>query len=141
MGAIRKSVELEYPRLMVWDAITNRKDLAEWLMPNDFEPVIGHKFTFQTDPAPGFDGIVQAEVLELEPPERLAIAWRGGGIDTVVTFVLTETAKGTRLNLTHDGFALRQLPIRVILSVGWRGLLRKKLPAHISQKGGLSDGT
>lgn len=30
---------------------------------NDFEPRIGHRFQFRTEPAPGFDGVVNCEVL------------------------------------------------------------------------------
>ena len=132
MGTIRKSVDLAFPLVMVWDTLTNSDDLAKWLMPNDFKPELGHKFTFQTDPAPGFDGTVHSEVLEIVAPTRLVIAWKAGSLDTTVTFVLQETATGTRLDLIHDGFALRQLPTRAILSTGWGRILRKKLPAHLN---------
>ncbi len=135
MGTIRKSVDLAFPRLMVWETLINPKDLAVWLMPNDFRPEVGHKFTFQTDPAPGFDGTVHSEVLELDPPQRLVISWKAGNLDTIVEFTLTETATGTRMDLVHDGFALRQLPTRAILSAGWGRILRKKLPAHLTSKG------
>ena len=138
MGTIRKSVDLDFPRLMVWETLINPQDLAVWLMPNDFKPEVGHKFTFQTDPAPGFDGIVHAEVLELEAPQRLVIAWKAGNLDTTVAFTLTETPKGTRMELVHDGFALRQLPVRALLSTGWGRILRKTLPAHLTSKGAAS---
>ncbi len=38
------------------------------VMPNNFEPHVGHEFQFRTKPAPGFDGIVNCVVLEVEPP-------------------------------------------------------------------------
>ena len=104
-------------------------------MPNDFKPEVGHKFTFQTDPAPGFDGTVHSEVLELDPPRRLVISWKVGNLNTTVEFTLTEISTGTRMDLLHDGFALRQLPTRAILTAGWGRILRKKLPAHLTSKG------
>ena len=51
MRSIRIERVYRYPRLMVWKAIANREALADWLMPNDFEPVQGHEFTFRTKPA------------------------------------------------------------------------------------------
>lgn len=141
MGTIRKSVELAFPRVMVWETLINPQDLAAWLMPNDFRPEVGHKFTFQTDPAPGFDGTVHSEVLELDPPSRLVISWKAGRLDTEVSFSLSETPMGTRLELIHDGFALRQLPTRAILSAGWGRILRKKLPAYLAKKGTDTHGT
>jgi uncharacterized protein YndB with AHSA1/START domain len=55
--------------------------LARWLMPNDFKPVVGHAFTFRTEPVPqhGFDGIAACEVLELEAPRLMILGggWRG----------------------------------------------------------------
>ena len=140
MGTIRKTVELAHPRAMVWETLVDPGALAIWLMPNDFEPTVGHAFTFRTDPAPGFDGTVYSEVLELEPPSRLVIAWRTGGLDTTVAFTLSETRDGTRLDLVHDGFALRQLPVRAILSTGWSRILRRKLPAVLASRGGPAHG-
>lgn len=72
------------------------------------EPRIGHRFRMQTEPAPGFDGIVHAEVIELVPPERMVWRWQGGGIDTRLSFRLEErivfARAGTRLRLDRQGF-------------------------------------
>jgi uncharacterized protein YndB with AHSA1/START domain len=85
--AIRTDSFFPHPPEKVWRALTNPGLLASWLMPNDFEPRVGHRFTFRTDPVPGhgFDGIVRCEVLELVPARRLRISWAGGGLDTTVT--------------------------------------------------------
>ena len=64
-----------YPIDRVWEAITDPAAISDWLMPTDFAPRLGHKFQFRTKPEPG-------------PPRRLAYTWKGGGIDTVVTFML-----------------------------------------------------
>ena len=88
----------------VWVALTDPVAISEWLMPNDFRPVVGHRFTFRTKPAPGFDGIVQCKVLQADPPSRLAYSWTGGGIDTVVRYTLTPEGPSTRLVMEQDGF-------------------------------------
>jgi uncharacterized protein YndB with AHSA1/START domain len=63
--AIRTDSFFPHPPEKVWRALTDPELLACWLMPNDFEPWIGHQFTFRTDPVPvhGFDGIVRCETL------------------------------------------------------------------------------
>ena len=54
---LRREVVLPHSPDTVWLALTDRKAIAEWLMPNDFEPVVGHKFHLQVDPAWKFSGI------------------------------------------------------------------------------------
>jgi hypothetical protein len=79
--------------------------LAQWLMPNDFQPRICHRFHFRTSPQPGFDGIVHCEVIELDPPHRLAITWRGGPVDTVARWTLEPLDRGRpQLRFEHSGF-------------------------------------
>jgi uncharacterized protein YndB with AHSA1/START domain len=104
-------------------------------MPNDFEPVVGHRFEMRTKPAPGFDGIVRCEVTVVEPPQRLAYTWRGGGIETLVTFTLEPVAGGTRLTLVHSGFTgVKGWLISRLLGSGWRSkILRVYLPAAIGR--------
>ena len=52
-----------YPIDRVWEAITDPDAISDWLMPTDFAPRLGHKFQFRTKPEPGFDGIVNCEVM------------------------------------------------------------------------------
>lgn len=125
-----------FPREMVWAALTDSRQLGAWLMPNDFAPKVGHRFTFRTKPAPGFDGVVRCEVLELRAPERVAFTWVGGPLDTVVRFDLEAVAGGTRITLRHAGFAgAGNLLPRVVLGFGWRSLLGRKLVAHLEGAG------
>jgi uncharacterized protein YndB with AHSA1/START domain len=101
----------------IWKALTSGELINRWLrMPSaGFEPVKGKRFTFKTTPAGAWDGFIQCEVLEAIPNERLAYSWKGGHagnvgygapLDTVVTFVLSRVANGTRLRLVHSGFVL-----------------------------------
>ena len=113
----------------VWQAITDPEAISDWLMPTDFAPRLGHKFQFRTKPQPGFDGIVNCEVIELDPPRRLAYTWKGGGIDTVATFTLESVPQGTKLVLEHKGFkGPRGIMVSVLMSKGWRS---KILPVHL----------
>jgi uncharacterized protein YndB with AHSA1/START domain len=110
---IRREMKIPQPREQVWRALTDSTVLAEWMFPNDFEPRVGHHFTFRVPPNPkvGFDGlVVGCEVLECEPPSRLAFSWSAGGpvVDTRVSFRLEPDGDGTRLVFEHSGFDLSQ---------------------------------
>ena len=89
----------------VWRALTDPVLLSEWLLPVvelKLEP--GAAFTFKTQPYPGWDGIVNCRVVEVETHRKLSYTWDVIGLDTVVTFTLTPTALGTHLTLVQSGF-------------------------------------
>lgn len=90
-------------------ALTDPVLLTEWLLPVvDLELAAGAVFAFRAEPQPGWDGIVNCRILEVEVYRKLSYAWVVGDMDTVVTFRLTPTASGTRLSLVHAGFRLDQ---------------------------------
>lgn len=105
-------VELKSPIERVWNALTDSATLSKWMLfqTNDFQPVVGHAFQFRD--APGFDGIIDCEVLEIDEPRRLSYTWvsdqagpSGVQQSTVVTWTLTEAERGvTRLQLEQSGF-------------------------------------
>jgi uncharacterized protein YndB with AHSA1/START domain len=138
------TVSYPHPPDRVWAALTSSEAIAEWLMPNDFKPVVGHHFTLRTRPRPvfGFDGIVRCEVTELDPPRRMVWSWAGGSIDTTVTFTLEPTPdSGTRLRMHQEGFAgLGGQFTRRVLASGWPGLLRRRLLASLDQPAGARPG-
>lgn len=123
--------DLPHPPAKVWRALTEPKLLAAWLMPNDFSPEVGHRFTFKSKPIREWDGTVDCEVLEVDAPKRLVYSWQGGAnewrIDTQVRWTLEATARGTRLTLEHSGF----LPIHTqafeAMSQGWRGKVAERI--------------
>jgi uncharacterized protein YndB with AHSA1/START domain len=133
------TAKYRHPRERVWAALTDPAALAEWLMPNDFAPVVGREFTFRTKPAPGFDGVVHCRVLEMEPPERMVWSWNGGPIETTVTFTLEELGDGaTRLQARQVGFhGLRGQLTRLILRSGSRRIYGELLPAYLDTLAGL----
>lgn len=130
-------IEITYPHRIerVWRALTSRDALATWLMPNDFEPRVGHTFTFRAQPQEGWSGVVHCRVTALDPPHRVAYTWQGGDElpETLVTFTLASAGEGTHLRLEHSGFASggpMGLTVRDILASGWDSkLLRETLPA------------
>jgi uncharacterized protein YndB with AHSA1/START domain len=128
--------EFTYPHApeRVWRAITDSAAIARWLMPNDFEPVVGREFHFRTTPRGGWDGTVKCKVLEVSPPRTLAYSWVGGGIDTVVTIRLVPEAGGTKLTLDHAGFAgFRGFMASKFMGSGWKSrILGKRLPAVLN---------
>lgn len=104
---------LPYAPEKIWRTLTRSELLAKWLMPNDFEPVVGYRFTFKTKPMGDWDGIVHCEVLECDPPQRLRYSWRGGSdsnpqygsrLVSDVTWTLTPVDGGTHVRMVHDGF-------------------------------------
>ena len=97
--------DLDHPPAKVWRALTDPVLLGEWLLPVvGLNLAPGTEFTFQTQPYPGWDGIVHCRVLDVALHTRLSYAWVVGDLDTVVTFTLTPTASGTRLSLVQSGF-------------------------------------
>ncbi len=120
---------------LLWRALTTGELIGRWLMaPSGFTAAEGSEFTFQTTPAPPWDGVIHCRVLEVVPLERFAFAWRGGHeanvgygslLDTVVTFELHPVQGGTRLRLTHTGFVLpRNETAFCKMSEGWPKVIR-----------------
>ncbi len=129
--SIYAEYELPHPPSKVWRALTESGLLAAWLMANDIRPVVGHRFTFKAQPMPGWDGMVQCEVLDVEPQKRLRYSWCGGSVssrlDSVVTWTLTPTPQGTKLVLEHSGFLPRNAFAFDVMSKGWRGKMVDRL--------------
>ena len=120
--------DLQHSPQKVWRALTDPELLAEWLL-----PVINHKlepgaaFTFYAPPQPGWDGVVNCQMREIEAHKKLSWAWVVGDIDTVVTFTLTPTSgggkaggTGTRLSLVQSGFKPHQKQAFGGARYGWK---------------------
>src|SRR5262245_29702493 len=112
----------------VWRALTQSELIAAWLMPNDFKPEVGHRFTFRSDPQPGWTGITNCEVKVVEPLRRLVCTWGDGtetdsGLKTVVTWTLTPEAGGTRVRMEQSGFRPEDGAAWRGASYGWRRLV------------------
>ncbi|HEY4948817.1 MAG TPA: SRPBCC domain-containing protein [Candidatus Acidoferrales bacterium] len=96
--------EMPHPPEKIWRALTQGALIEEWLMKNDFEPVVGHQFSFRSTPVQGWDGVINSEVLVIEPNVCLSYSWGTMGTMSVVTWTLTPTTLGTHLRMEQTGF-------------------------------------
>ena len=117
--------EMPHPAEKIWRALTQGSLIAEWLMKNDFEPKVGHKFDFRSEPVKGWDGVINAEVLVLEPHSRLAYSWATMGSTSTVTWTLTPTQGGTHLRLEQTGFRSEQDAAYKGANYGWNMFIGK----------------
>jgi uncharacterized protein YndB with AHSA1/START domain len=129
---------LPFPPERVWRALTDPKLLEAWLMPNNIRAEVGHRFQFRTNPAPGWSGLIDCEVLEVVPHKLLVYSWSGGSkavdgyghrIETVVKWTLSPTEDGgTRLHLEHSGFEPDSFALKA-MGQGWN----RKVAERIAQ--------
>ena len=102
---------MAHPAEKIWRALTESTLIADWLMQNDFAPVVGHRFNFRARPIPNmWNGVTDSEVLEVDPPRRLVYSWNAsgeeaaGGLKTIVTWTLTPEPGGVRVRMEQAGF-------------------------------------
>jgi uncharacterized protein YndB with AHSA1/START domain len=102
--------EMPHPPEKIWRALTQGALIEGWLMKNDFQPVIGRRFNFRATPMPHWNGVVDCQVLVVEPNQRLSYSWNAsgaeaeGGLKTIVTWTLTAMKGGTLLRMEQSGF-------------------------------------
>jgi uncharacterized protein YndB with AHSA1/START domain len=112
-----------HPPEKLWRALTESPLLAQWLMNNDFEPVAGRKFQFRSDPVPNWNGIIDCEVLIVDPLKQLSYTWGALGLGSVVLFTLTPAENGTHLRMEHSGFGANQDAAYKGANYGWQKFL------------------
>jgi uncharacterized protein YndB with AHSA1/START domain len=96
--------ELPHPAEKVWRALTQGPLIQEWLMDNDFQPVVGHRLNFRAAPVPHWNGVIDSEVLIVEPNKTLSYSWNSLGVESVVIWTLTATSGGTLVRMEQSGF-------------------------------------
>jgi uncharacterized protein YndB with AHSA1/START domain len=145
---VRKEVvyEQDAPE-RVWVALTDPRALAEWLMPNTFRPVVGHRFVFHVDPMPGCGSITECEVMECEAPRKLAYTWtivpKKPGKPKLgpmlVRWTLTREGQGTRLVFEHEGIDRIPWWMGLMMRFGWNTMHKRWLRTVLKNVG--SDGS
>lgn len=100
---IKLNVFYPCPVEKVWQALTDRRILNTWMMNNNFEPRVGHKFKFENHSLPGIKTTIHCEVVELDPFKRLVYTWQDEitSEPTLVIWTLTGVEEGTQLQLKH----------------------------------------
>jgi uncharacterized protein YndB with AHSA1/START domain len=107
--------DVPFPPEKIWRALTQPHLIEEWLMKNDFAPVVGHSFNFRAD-----WGSVDCRVLAVEPDKTVAYTWNAYGLESVVTWTLTPTGTGTRLRMEQSGFKPDQQQAYRGAKMGWQ---------------------
>jgi uncharacterized protein YndB with AHSA1/START domain len=152
---IKLKTVLPYSQEKVWQALTEPTLLGSWFMENNIKPTQGHYFTFRMKPQKGWDGITHCEILAVEPQKHIAYTYCGQAtgekalacagihsdaadkltkgiftkLDTVLSFTLEPTCGGTILSMEHSGYkGLKLSVVSLIMQMGWKKQLRKKLP-------------
>jgi len=114
--------EFPFPPERLWRALTQPHLIEEWLMKNDFKPSVGHHFNLRGD----WGGVLDCEVLAVEPDRVLSYTWNHAhenaafALNSVVTFTLTPTSKGTRLRMEQAGFRTDQRQAFGGANAGWQ---------------------
>jgi uncharacterized protein YndB with AHSA1/START domain len=119
-----------HPTDVIWEYLTRSDLIGQWLMVNDFKPIVGHQFTFRSEACHpmAFDGNVYCEVLQVLPKQKLSYSWKHGPrkgeitLDSVVVWSLQPKNGGTELILEHTGFTEpNNLLDYQTMEPGWKG--------------------
>ena len=120
---------MPHPPEKIWRALTQGPLIEEWLMKNDFQPVVGHRFNFLSTPMPKWNGVTDCEVLAVEPNKRLSYSWNASGeeavngLKTIVTWTLTPTKGGTLVRMEQSGFRPEDESFHQGASYGWQRMV------------------
>ncbi len=112
--------QMPYPPEKIWRALTEGALIKEWLMENDFQPLVSHRFSFRATPVPNWNGIIDGEVRIVEPNKKLSYSWGAFGLASVVEWTLTPTPDGTLVRMEHSGFGPNQDAAYKGANYGWQ---------------------
>ena len=110
--------EIPYPPEKIWRALTQPHLIEEWLMKNNFKPVVDNRFNLSAD-----WGAVDCQVLAVEPHKTLSYTWAAYGLESVVTWTLTPRNSGTLLRMEQSGFRPDQQQAYQGAKHGWQRFL------------------
>jgi uncharacterized protein YndB with AHSA1/START domain len=115
--------EFPHPPEKVWRALTESSLIEQWLLKNDFQPVVAHSFTLRRAPMPNWNGVIDCRVLAVDPRKTLSYTWGTLGLETIVTFTLTPTDAGTHLRMEQSGFDPNQEANYKGAKYGWQNFI------------------
>jgi uncharacterized protein YndB with AHSA1/START domain len=119
--------DIPFPPEKIWRALTQPHLIEEWLMKNDFAPVVGHRFNLRGE----WGGVLDCEVLVVEPNKSLSYTWNYAHEDaayrlqSVVNLTLTPTRSGTLLRVEQVGFRPEQKQAYGGAKLGWKQFLER----------------
>lgn len=107
MPQVVRSIEIQAPPRAVWRWLATQEALRQWISPNlEIDLSVGGAYRML-----GADGetSIRGVVLELTPERALVLSWmeeeRGWVHPARLVITLEPAPVGTKVSLTHDGFA------------------------------------
>ena len=137
--SVSRERTMAYPLAEVWRALVESSLISEWLYENDFRPIVGNRFQLRGKPRPHWNGVVDGEVLCVEPERKLSYTWTTAPnaerrrLETVVTWTITPAQGGTRVQVEQTGF--RSEGEAKGPSLGWERILHS-LESIVAQLSG-----
>jgi uncharacterized protein YndB with AHSA1/START domain len=142
MSKIHIVRDYPYPVATVWRALTHPALIPRWTSsgagarPEGFSTSVGTRFRFVGKSKPGWNGIVNCVVLEVQDSRLLRYSWQddGGGEVTEVIYRLEPHAGGTRFTYEHMGFSgVGGFAMSLLLGNVRRKMLTVGLPAVLAE--------
>jgi len=125
---LRFERQLAHSPELVWAALTEPTQLAQWFMPGTVEPRLGGRLQLDS----GEEGGTVGEVLAWDPPRLLTYSWvreGGTGASSLVRWELhPQAGDHTLLVLEHSGL---EHDIAYDYGAGWHDFL-DRLPHHLA---------
>jgi uncharacterized protein YndB with AHSA1/START domain len=137
--SVSRERTLSCPPASVWRALIEPNLISQWLYENDFRPIVGNRFQFRGKPRPHWNGLVDGEVLCVEPERKLSYTWTtvpnadGRSLETIVTWTLAPTRGYTHVRVEQSGFRSEEEARGP--SLGWDRLL-SSLESVVAQLSG-----
>lgn len=105
MPAVVRSIEIDAPPSAVWRWLATPEALRRWLAPSlEIDLRVGGAYSFSNEGAR-----ISGTVLDIVPEGALVLSWLEEGGDwshpARLVVELAATASGTRVTMSHDGFA------------------------------------
>jgi uncharacterized protein YndB with AHSA1/START domain len=102
MKIIKREIVIDARVAKVWEHITDPGKIAGWLMPNDFDDVVGKAFILDCN----VQGRISCVVKEIVPEQKLVYSFTSPAISVETTVTITLIAEGarTRVSIVHSGW-------------------------------------
>jgi len=138
LSRIDRTIEIEAPPERVWRALISASELSAWFQVSIEGEITPGNEVWMTSMLAGHAGQrFRVRFVEMTPPHRFVWQWHPGEVDpnvdysseprTTVTFTLTPSEKGTRLDVSETGFDEISLARRAKVyednSQGWTEVL------------------
>jgi len=131
---------LSAPVPEVWQAITDRDEMAAWYFDLEaFEPKLGFEFQFTGKGHKGEQYVHLCKITEVRHEQKISYSWKYQGYpgESLVSFELEPEGHETRIKLSHSG--IETFPkdpdfARERFNAGWTELICNSLKNYLKNK-------